>query len=109
MNKIIHIVCVWPILWSAYVLSEYIPFVAPEKFNAFVAVVHPLNVTFVAAVLYAIVYISMDKKAGVIATILLAFCLITSRRFYLESEVLNGYPAWQIGVVVQVVCWAAQV
>lgn len=82
---------------------------APEQFNSVVAVVHPLNVTFAAAVLYAVVYVLMDKKAGVIAAILLAFCLVTSRRFYLECEVVYGYPAWQVAAVIQVVCWIAQV
>lgn len=90
-------------------LSEYIPYVAPDQFNSLVAVVHPLNVTFVAAVFYAAVYLLMDKKAGSIAAILLAICLVTGRKFYLEAEVSYGYPAWQIAVAVQVVCWIAQV
>ncbi|KAG4070618.1 hypothetical protein HA402_013538 [Bradysia odoriphaga] len=108
VNKLIHIVCVWPILWSFYVLSEYIPYVAPAPFNSFVSAIHPLNVPFVAAVIYAAVYIMMDKKAGVVAAILLGFCLITGRKFYLESEAMFDYPAWQIAAVVQVVCWVAQ-
>lgn len=99
----------WPILWSAFVLSEYIPFVAPAQFNSFVAAFHPLNVTFVAAIFYAAVYLLMDKKAGIVGAILIAFCLVTGRRFYLESEVVYGYPAWQIAVVIQIVCWVAQV
>lgn len=82
---------------------------APDQFNSLVAVVHPLNVTFVAAVFYAAVYLLMDKKAGVVGAILLAFCLVNGRRFYLDAEVSYGYPAWQIAAVVQVVCWVAQV
>ncbi|KAJ6636139.1 2-hydroxy-palmitic acid dioxygenase mpo1, partial [Pseudolycoriella hygida] len=108
VNKIIHVICVWPILWSALVLSEYIPLVAPEQFNTFVVAVHPLNVTFVAAVFYAAVYLLMDKKAGFIATLLLAFCLVSGRKFYLEAELNYGYAAWQIAAVIQVVCWVAQ-
>lgn len=82
---------------------------APDQLNSLVAVVHPFNVTFVTAVFYAAVYLLMDKKAGVIGAILLAFCLVTGRQFYLESEVSYGYPAWQIALAVQVVCWVAQV
>jgi len=108
VNKIIHIVCVWPILWSAFVLTEYIPLVAPDRFNYVVAVVHPLNITFVAAVFYAAVYVLMDKKAGWMGALLLLLCLVTARTFYLGAVVNYGYPAWQIAVVIQIVCWIAQ-
>jgi len=108
VNKIIHIICVWPILWSAFVLSEYIPLEAPDRLSSVVAVVHPLNITFVVTVYYAAVYLLMDKKAGLVGALLLLCCLVTARKFYLTAAVIYGYPAWQIAVVVQIVCWIAQ-
>ena len=41
--------------------------------------------------------------------LLLLFCLVTGRGFYLGAEAVYGYPAWQIAAVIQVVCWIAQV
>ncbi|OXA46454.1 hypothetical protein Fcan01_18843 [Folsomia candida] len=59
LNKLIHIGCVWPILWSAFVLSEYIPLQVP-----FIPEnpLHPPNITLITALFYAGVYIMMDKK-----------------------------------------------
>lgn len=90
-------------------LAQYIPWVAPEQFNSVVAVVHPLNVTFVVVAFYAGVYLLMDKKAGFVATILLALCLVTGRKFYLEAEVSYGFPAWQLAAALNFLCWIAQV
>jgi len=108
MNKIIHILCVWPILWSALVLSEYLPLEAPAQLNSFVSFIHPLNLTFVVAVAYAAIYIVMDKQAGSLGAILVFACLVTARRFFLTAGVSYGMPAWQIATAVHVACWIAQ-
>ncbi len=57
MNKLIHIFCVWPILWTALVFTQYIPIEAPIS-----TPLHPANVAFFAALFYAAVYIMMDKR-----------------------------------------------
>lgn len=57
LNKIIHIFCVWPILWTALVLTQYIPIELPVA-----TPFHPANVTLITAIFYAAVYVLMDKK-----------------------------------------------
>ncbi|CAL8118380.1 unnamed protein product [Orchesella dallaii] len=103
LNKLIHILCVWPILWTALVFTQYIPIEAPIS-----TPVHPANIAFFTALVYAVIYVLMDKKAGSLAALLILLCLITARRFYLTSEVSYGVPAWQLAVVIHVVCWIAQ-
>jgi len=107
-NKIIHILCVWPILWSALVLLEYAPIVAPESLNAITASWHPLNLAFLSAAFYSVVYIIMDKKAGSLAAIMVFACLITGQKFYFTAETSYGYPAWVLAVALHVLCWISQ-
>lgn len=57
LNKLIHIFCVWPILWTALVFLQFISIEAP-----FPNPVHPANVACFAAIFYAVVYILMDKR-----------------------------------------------
>lgn len=108
MNKIIHILCVWPILWSAIVFAEYTPVLAPESLNSLTAAIHPFNLAFAVAVFYALAYIVMDKKAGTLAALMVFGCLLTARKFYFEAETNYGYPAWAIAAAVHVACWIAQ-
>jgi len=108
LNKIIHVFCVWPILWSAFVLGEYAPVQAPESLNALTASWHPFNLSMVAAILYATAYIIMDKKAGTLAALLVLVCLLTGQRFYLTAQTSYGYPAWLLALAVHVGCWIAQ-
>ncbi|ODM95244.1 hypothetical protein Ocin01_11427 [Orchesella cincta] len=103
VNQLIHIVCVWPILWTALVFTQYIPIEAPIS-----TPVHPANIALFTALFYAAVYVVMDKKAGSLAALLVLICLITSRRFYLTAEISYGVPAWQLAVLIHVVCWIAQ-
>jgi uncharacterized membrane protein YGL010W len=98
LNKLIHIFCVWPIVWTALVFLQGISIEAPVS-----TPVHPVNVAFVAALFYAVVYISMDKKAGSLGALLVLICLLTSRRFYLGTE-----NAWQPALAIHVGCWLAQ-
>ncbi len=107
-NKVVHIVCVWPILWSAFVLAQYIPFEAPGTALPTLSSVHPLNVTLLTAFLYAGIYILMDKRAGSLGALLVVASLITSRKFYLGFEESYGIPAWQVAAGIQVFSWIAQ-
>jgi len=109
MNKLIHIGCVWPILWSALVLTEYAPFPElPFLPSAIGTFIHPPNLTLLVAIFYAGVYILMDKRAGSLAAFLVLLCLLTSRRFYLGAEISWGYPAWQLAAGLHAICWVAQ-
>lgn len=58
----VQIFCVWPILWSAMVLMDYLPVELPPSFFPFLSNIHPLNLTFLSAIFYGSVYILMDKK-----------------------------------------------
>ncbi|XP_035712828.1 2-hydroxy-palmitic acid dioxygenase mpo1-like [Folsomia candida] len=89
-------------MWSAFVLSEYIPpqvpFI-PEN------PLHPPNITLITALFYAGVYIMMDKNLG---ALLVLVSLVTAHRFYLGAQATWGHPAWQVAAVLHVLCWIAQ-
>jgi len=108
MNKLIHILCVWPILWTALVFCEYAPFVAPDSLNSIVSSVHPLNLSFIFAFVYASCYILMEQKAGTLAAGLVFLSLFTARTFYLTCEAKFGYPAYVVAGAIHVGCWIAQ-
>ncbi|CAG7720251.1 unnamed protein product [Allacma fusca] len=108
INKLIHIVCVWPILWSAMVFCQYAPIVAPDSLNNLVSFAHPLNLAFIVALFYATCYILMEQKAGTFAAGLVFLSLLFSRSFFLTAEAKYGHPAWVIALVIHVGCWIAQ-
>jgi len=106
-NKFIHILCVWPILWTGLVFAEYVPYewtTAPAILSTF----HPVNLTFVLVVIYASFYILFDQKAGTMAAFLLFLRLVTSRKFFLTAESSYGYPAWAIALAIHIAGWVAQ-
>jgi len=107
-NKLIHVFCVWPILWTALVLTEYLPLEAPATVFPALAALHPPSLPLLTAAFYAGVYVLMDKKAGTLGAILVFVCLVTARKFYLECGVNYGVPAWQVAAVLHVLCWIAQ-
>lgn len=113
MNKLIHILCVWPILFTGIVFLEYVPEFtgfAPQlaAINNAVLFIHPFNAAFIMAVIYATAYILMDQKAGTLAAFLVFLCLIYAQKFYLEIEGYTGYPAWLVAAAIHVGGWIAQ-
>jgi len=98
INKLIHIVCVWPILWTALVMIQYIPLELPLS-NP----IHPVNVALGFASIYATLYVLMDKKAGSLAALMVVICLITSRSYYLNTD-----GAWVTALVIHAASWISQ-
>jgi len=106
-NKLIHILCVWPILWTGLVFSEYVPYewkTAPAILTSF----HPANLSFALVLIYASFYIIFDQKAGTFAAFVLFLCLVTSRKFFLTAESNYGYPAWAIALAIHIAGWVAE-
>lgn len=108
INQLIHIVCVWPILWSALVFAEYAPIQAPEYLNSLVSFAHPLNLAFIVALFYATCYILMEQKAGTLAAVLVFLSLFLARNFYLTAQVKYGYSPLLLAGAIHVGCWVAQ-
>ncbi len=102
-NKFVHIVCVWPILYTALLFLHYAP--APDALaNAFPE--YTINWSTVAAIFYAAYYFLVEQPgvAGPIASVLVV------NGYFLTQNIVASYPdAWKISIIIHISCWAAQI
>ncbi|CAI0405960.1 unnamed protein product [Linum tenue] len=106
-NILIHMIFVWPILFTAQLILYFTPSL-PPKFEFSILGIDALlvlNVGLLFTVIYGVFYICLDKKAGSLATLLLLFCWVASS--FLGSW-LGFSLAWKVVVVAQIVCWTGQ-
>nr|ACN40113.1 unknown [Picea sitchensis] len=81
INVLIHTIFVWPIFFTALVLGCFTPALGLLPFSpgAFPFQEYMiLNLSFVVAVVYALFYIMLDKKAGTLAAALCLLCWVSS-------------------------------
>ncbi|CAI9757552.1 unnamed protein product [Fraxinus pennsylvanica] len=106
INIFIHMLFVWPIFFTALVLFNFTPPLfknSPIVLSDHIVLV--LNFGFLLTVIYALFYMSLDKKAGSLAALLCFFCWVAS------SSVANrlGYSlAWKVVLASQLLCWTGQ-
>lgn len=111
-NKLIHIIFVWPIFFSALLLLNYSPplFSSPfsTPFSNWGFPGHQyivLNTPFFVALFYSFLYFSMDPKSGGVASCLIFFCLFCAQALF---QILGGDVAWKVGAAIQLVSWISQ-
>jgi len=107
-NIFIHTICVWPLLYTGLLLGCFTPALGLLPFSpgAFPFQEYMiLNLSFFVAVVYALFYIMMDKKAGTLAAALCLLCWVSSNAL---AQRLGFSLAWKVVLVSQVVCWTAQ-
>lgn len=108
-NQLIHIFCIWPILFSAIVLLADIPL--PEsvisQIPAAVVEAAPFrmdNVGFVIGAAYFLWHFTLSFSIGAVANCLVIACLIGSDAWHANyPETLPAY-AWALHIG----CWLAQ-
>ncbi|CAI5504456.1 unnamed protein product [Closterium sp. Naga37s-1] len=123
VNKAIHMVFVWPILFSALVLLQYTPslislshplLAALARLVPQVPVPLPLalpgsglvfNCAALVSVVYAAFYIGMERRAGSLAALMVGGCFVGSRAFI---KAVGAGRAWKLAVIAQVVSWGGQ-
>ncbi|KAJ4960051.1 hypothetical protein NE237_019961 [Protea cynaroides] len=109
INIFLHMLFVWPILFSSLVLLYFTPplFNLPHlEFSPFGYNVDLiLNIGFFLGLVYASFYIAFDKKAGFLAALLCFFCWVSSS--YLAGR-LGFSLAWKVALAAQLFCWTGQ-
>jgi len=108
INVLIHTIFVWPIFFTALVLGCFTPALGLLPFSpgAFPFQEYMiLNLSFVVAVVYALFYIMLDKKAGTLAAALCFLCWVSSNSL---AQRLGFSLAWKVVLVSQLVCWIGQ-
>ncbi|GBG63155.1 hypothetical protein CBR_g36924 [Chara braunii] len=110
MNLVIHVIFVWPLLFSILVFCAYSPpFVStpPLPFCPFSGTEQYVifNLAFVLALLYATCYLLLDKKGGWVALLLLIGCWLGANGFV---SALGRNLAWKVALAIQIIGWASQ-
>ncbi len=105
LNKLVHIVCVWPILFTAQTFLLYASF--PKALAAFFpAAVNP-SWSLVLSLLYGSYYFFIEQPGigGPIASALVAL------GYYANEQLFVQYPEtiWKVALVAHIGCWIAQI
>lgn len=97
-NQLIHIVCVWPILFTAQIFLAYTPTVLSE--------LPALNGALIVSIFYMIYYFFIEQPgiAGPIAS-----ALVLGGYLFATSIVTSTPEIWKIALGVHVFSWAAQI
>ncbi|KAJ3673780.1 hypothetical protein LUZ60_005772 [Juncus effusus] len=98
-NILIHTFFVWPIFYTALVLLQFTPALMSFSFGL------KLNLAFVSAIVYAVYYVLLDKKAGSLGAVLCFLCLVGSD---LLASVLGFSLGWKVILASQLLCWTGQ-
>ncbi|XP_057949848.1 2-hydroxy-palmitic acid dioxygenase mpo1-like [Malania oleifera] len=109
VNIDIHMVFVWPIFFTALLLLYFTPslFHLPSvEFSLFGNnVLLFFNIGFLLTLIYALFYISLDVKSGLLAAFLCVICWVSSSFL---ADRLGFSLAWKVVLVAQLICWTAQ-
>ncbi|GAB2223887.1 hypothetical protein Droror1_Dr00004631 [Drosera rotundifolia] len=94
VNILIHMVFVWPILFTALMPWHFVDL--PLFSNRFGLAV---------AVFYGLFYVNLDKKAGTLAAVMCLLCWVGASWV---SGLLGPSLAWKVALASQVLCWTGQ-
>ena len=93
-NVLIHMIFVWPIMFTAMMLLNYTAPIASSPLPYFFGSQYVvLNWSFVVASIYSAFYILLDPKAGLLATLLVAGCFVGAQAAF---QTLGRDIAWKV-------------
>ncbi|KAF5178483.1 putative ER membrane protein [Thalictrum thalictroides] len=106
INVFLHMLFVWPILFTTLVILYFTPslFNLPQIGMSSYGNL-ALNFGFFSTLIYAFYYISLDKKAGSLAALLLFLCWVGGS---LVASRLGYSLAWKVVLAAQLFCWTGQ-
>ncbi|CAN8304792.1 unnamed protein product [Cochlearia groenlandica] len=110
INIIIHIVFVWPIVFTALLLlHSSTPIFELSRLGLSESLtldgVLRINIGFVLTVVYALFYICLDKRSGSVAALLCFSCWVGSSFVAVR---LGPSLSFKVGLVSQLLCWIGQ-
>ncbi|OIT25353.1 PREDICTED: uncharacterized endoplasmic reticulum membrane protein C16E8.02-like [Nicotiana attenuata] len=106
VNILIHMVFVWPIFFTGLILFDFTPplfNLPPIQLCEHSSLV--LNFGFLFALVYAMFYVALDKKAGSLAALLCFVCWVSSS---MVARQLGFSLAWKVVLAAQLFCWTGQ-
>ncbi|KAH7414855.1 hypothetical protein KP509_14G014200 [Ceratopteris richardii] len=109
INILIHVIFVWPIFFSLLLLLSFtaplVPFPLPPLLLPFQEYMI-MNWSFMVASLFALFYVTLDRKAGSLAAFLCLACWVGSNAL---AQRLGFSLGWKVVLISQIVCWTSQV
>ena len=99
VNKLIHWLCVPPILWSVLALLWWLPFPA-----ALQSEMVPVNWATIAVVLAQVYYYSLSIRLGTGILLFNMFLLWIT----VLIEAASPWPLWQVALAVFILAWIGQ-
>ncbi|GAU44269.1 hypothetical protein TSUD_133140 [Trifolium subterraneum] len=106
-NVAIHILFVWPLLFTALILLYFTPpiFTPSQTLLNFIHPVFVFNLGFIFTIFYGLFYAALDIKAGSFVAVLTFLCWVSSS-FIANS--LGFELAWKVVLVAQLTGWIGQ-
>lgn len=106
INIVVHMIFVWPILFTALLLLNFIPpFFSQSPIQLLGQSFLVLNYGFLLTVVYALYYVSLDRKAGSLAALL---CFLSWAGSSALGHHLGFSLSWKVGLASQLLCWTGQ-
>ncbi|XP_057466274.1 2-hydroxy-palmitic acid dioxygenase mpo1-like [Actinidia eriantha] len=103
VNILIHMLFVWPLLFTSLVLLYFTPPFFDCPFQCRLGLVPNLGLLF--TLICALFYVCLDKKAGSLAAMLCLACWVSGS---LLAKHLGFSLAWKIVLAAQLFCWTGQ-
>nr|AFK45082.1 unknown [Medicago truncatula] len=107
INVAIHILFVWPLLFTALILLYFTPPIFSPS-QTVLNLIHPVfvfNLGFIFTIFYALFYAALDIKAGSFVGFITFLCWVSSS-FIANS--LGFELAWKVVLVAQLIGWIGQ-
>ncbi|KAJ8772973.1 hypothetical protein K2173_028150 [Erythroxylum novogranatense] len=105
VNILIHTLFIWPIFFTSLMLFYFTPSVFDLSKFEFLNHGLALNFGFFFTLTYAVFYMLLDKKAGVLAALLCFACWIGAS--WLSGR-LGFSLTWKVVLAAQLFCWIGQ-
>ncbi|XP_045823036.1 2-hydroxy-palmitic acid dioxygenase MPO1-like [Trifolium pratense] len=106
-NVAIHILFVWPLLFTALILLYFTPpiFIPSQTLLNYIHPVFVFNLGFISTVFYGLFYAALDIKAGSFVAVITFLCWVSSS---FVANFLGFELAWKVVLVAQLTGWIGQ-
>ncbi|KAK3005597.1 hypothetical protein RJ639_016960 [Escallonia herrerae] len=106
VNIFIHMLFVWPILFTVLMLLHFTPpLFSISQFGLANNTVIVFNFGFLFTLVFALFYVLFDKKAGSVAALLCFACWVVSSSL---GNYLGYSVACKVALAAQLICWTGQ-
>ncbi|KAL0342695.1 UNVERIFIED_CONTAM: 2-hydroxy-palmitic acid dioxygenase mpo1 [Sesamum calycinum] len=106
VNILLHMMFVWPIAFTALLLLYFTPpLFGASPIELWDQSFLVLNYGFLFTVIYALYYVSLDRKAGSLAALLFFMCWLGSSAL---GHRLGFSLGWKVALSSQLLCWTGQ-